>query len=157
MEKKSSPPNIKLIVIFFLVSSIAFFPLINEIAEEAKETQDIESYSQLMYLEEDNSTILYGDKDKNLLTVVDWSFYKHQAEAKQALKGIINDPKCPMLGITKKRIRDFRDFEDLIRNEYRQTFIIEKKCRGGQNKETNHDFLSFIAPNAISKISEFHI
>ena len=81
MEKKSSPPNIKVIVIFFLVSSIAFFPLIKEIAEEAKETQDIESYSQLMYLEEDNSTILYGDKDKNLLTVVDWSFYKHQAEA----------------------------------------------------------------------------
>ena len=156
MEKKSSPLNIKLIVIFFLVSSIAFFPLINEIAKEAKETQDIESYSQLMYLEEDNSTILYGDKDKNLLTVVDWSFYKHQAEAKEAFKGIIYDPKCPMLGITKKRIRDFRDFEDLIRNEYHQTFIIEKKCRGGQNKETNHDFLSFIAPNAISKISEFH-
>ena len=156
MKQKTPPQKIKTVVLFFLASSLAFIPLMNEKAKEAKESKTLETYSQIMYLEEDNSTILYGDKDKNLLTVVDWSFYKHQAEGKEALKGIINGPKCPMLGITNKRIEDFRDFEDLIRNEYHQTFIIEKKCRGGQNKETNHDFLSFIAPNAISKISEFH-
>ena len=156
MKQKTPPQKIKTVVLFFLASSLAFIPLMNEKAKEAKESKTLETYSQIMYLEEDNSTILYSDKEKNLLTVVDWSFYKHQAEAKEAFKGIIYDPKCPMLGITKKRIRDFRDFEDLIRNEYHQTFIIEKKCNGGFNEETNHDFLSFIAPNAISKISEFH-
>ena len=144
---------LKIFVVLAFSSSLVY--LNSPVFEDQPGPDFSEFMSYLIYLEEDGSTMLYSDAEKNSITIASWALYRHQISAHTSFQGIVADENCPFFGITQKRIRDKQDIIEVLNNG-ESVLLSYSGCKTGIDNKTQNDFINFASKEGPREIAQYH-